>query len=78
MSKRTITDSKGRPVCDLEVSGCRDEAMLESAHYDDVDHAEAVPEEELTWIEENYPETIAEMAFDNAVMAAEYAFEGDR
>lgn len=73
-------DSKGRPVCDVEVSGYGDEAMIESAHYDDTpaDVTEEVPVEELEWMQDNYAAEIAEMAFENAVGAAEAFYEGDR
>jgi hypothetical protein len=73
-------DSKGRPVCDVEVSGYGDEAMIESAHYDDTPPGvtEEVPEDELNWMQEEFAAEVAELAFENAVGAAESYFEGDR
>lgn len=79
MSK--FKDSKGRPVCDVEVSGYGDDAYIESANYDDTApdaETEEVPEAELDWMQDNYGAEIAELAFENAAGAAEAYYEGDR
>ncbi len=80
MSKSKWFDSKGRPVCDVEVSGYGDDSYIESASYDDTPPGvtEAVPEDELNWIQDNFGDLVAELSFENAVCAAEAAYEGDR
>lgn len=73
-------DSKGRPVCDVQVSGYGDEAYIEGAHYDDTPAGvtEEVPEDELEWMQDHFAAEIAELAFENAVGRAEAYYEGDR
>lgn len=72
----TVRDSNGRPVVDLETDGNGVDAFFCKGTYDD-DGSE-VGEDELDYLTENYPETLAEESHQNAVCAAEYAFEGDR
>jgi hypothetical protein len=76
----TWKDSNGRPVVDVEVSGYGSEAMIESAVYDDTAPGviEQVPDVELDYLQDTYADRVAELAFENAVCAAESYYEGDR
>ena len=71
-----MTDSNNRKVVDLEIEGSGVDAFISAATYDD--DGSAVSENELNYLTDTYPEVVAEHAFQNAVCAAEYAFEGDR
>lgn len=76
-----MTDSQGREVCDVEVEGRGVDAFIARANYltyTATDGSYKVPDEELDYLTENYPEYIGEQAFENAVCAAEYACERDR
>jgi hypothetical protein len=76
--KPVFTDSKGRPVCDIEVQGTECDAFVARAYYDDDLEPFIVPPDELDFLTEAYPEYVAEQAFENAVMSAESLYEGDR
>lgn len=73
---KTVRDSNGRPVVDLETDGSGCDAFFSKGTYDD-DGSE-VGEDELNYLTESYPETLEEESHQSAVCAAEYAFEGDR
>lgn len=75
MRKHTFIDSQGRPVFDLEVTGHDEDAYITRAVYDD---GSPVPDNELDYLTTAYADYVADEAFENAVMGAEYAFEGDR
>jgi hypothetical protein len=70
-------DSSGRAVCDVEVSGYGDDIYIESATYDDTD-AQPVPDTELDWMQDTFAAELAELAFENAIGAAESYWEGER
>lgn len=57
-----ISDSKNRPVFDLVVMGSVREFSLESAAYAD---GEPLPDEELDFIVERYPEVLERAAWEN-------------
>ena len=76
-----MTDSQGREVCDVEVDGHGCDAFICRANYlthTNPDGTYEVPENELEYLTETYPEFIEEESLQNAVCAAEYACEGDR
>lgn len=76
-----MTDSQGREVCDVEIDGSGCDAFICKANYLthlNPDGTYSVPDEELDYLTDTYPEFIDDQAFENAVCAAEYAFEGDR
>lgn len=76
-----MTDSKGREVCDIEVEGSGVDAFISSANYLTFTHPDGsylVDDGELDYLTDTYPEVVQEHSFENAVCAAEYAFEGDR
>lgn len=68
---------KGREIEFGRVSGDYEEPLLESAGY--VDGAmEALTEEELDEVQELYASELSDEAYQNMIVAAEYACEGDR
>lgn len=73
---KTVRDSNGRPVVDLEVDGRGVDAFYSKGTYDD--DGSPVSDDELDYLTESYPEDIQERSHQNAVCAAEYACEGDR
>lgn len=70
-------DSGGRIVVDVEFESNGDgSAYVSSAKYDD--DGSTVPENEIDYLTDAYPESCDEYAFESAVMAAESYYEGDR
>ncbi len=68
--------SDGREVCDVEVEGQGCDAYISKASYR-YGPAE-VPDDELDYLTETYPEFVDETAYEAACGVAEAYYEGDR
>ncbi len=66
----------GRPV-HIVVSGYPEEPMIEEAFYDD-QTGDPLSDDEIEEVYASFGAELEEAAFQNCVMMAEYAWEGDR
>jgi hypothetical protein len=71
-----LFDSAGREVTDIEVVDFGCDAYVTRAVY--MATGCAVPDDELNYLTDTYPEYVQRQAYENAIVAAEYACEGDR
>jgi hypothetical protein len=72
-----MTDSQGRQVCDVETDSNGDGSRyFVAASY--LDDGSSVPESELEYLDEAYPEYLAKRALDDAIRRAEDWADRDR
>jgi hypothetical protein len=71
-----LYDECGREVVDTEIDGDHGDTYFARGYY--ADTGKEVDEDTLDYLNDNYPEVLAERALDRAIMAAEAAYEGDR